>query len=200
MALLSSPPQAVLERIYTVLEIDYEATLKELEDTYKCINISQHPDKLSETSCTGLEINLQPTVEKMVDFCTGLAMAQCPESARFTGDDASLDLFHSNIVLTSASAYPKSGIAGLSSLDNVPEPTAEEEAKILEGRTTAWPDDGLLESFRKEGEYRDKLALLGARNEYHSHEWIETQNKLDRELHYQTGWREEVEKIMAELG
>lgn len=85
-------------------------------------------------------------------------------------------------------------------MDNVPEPAAEEEAKRLEGRTTAWPDDGLLESFRKEGEYRDKLALLGARNEYHSHEWIETQNKLGRELHYQTGWREEVEKIMAELG
>lgn len=76
----------------------------------------------------------------------------------------------------------------------------EEEAERLEGRTTAWPDDGLLESFRKEGEYRDTLALLAAWNEYHSHEWIETQNKLDRELLYQTGWREGVEKVVAELG
>lgn len=199
MASSSSPPLAVLETIYTFLEINYEATLIELEDTYKRLNISQNPDEVSDTSCTALEINSQPTVEEIDDFCKRLVIAQCSESAPFAGDGASLDFFNSDIILTLASAYPKSGIAGLSSLDNVPEPTAEEEAKRLEGRTTAWPDDGLLESFRKEGEYRDKLTLLAARNEYHSHEWIETQNKLDRELHYQTGWREEVENIAAEL-
>lgn len=196
MASSSSPPQAVLETIYKVLEINYEATVIEFEDTYKRLNISQNPDEISETSFTGLEINSQPTVEDIDNFCKRLAMAQCPESAKFAGDDASLDFFNSDIMLTSASAYSKSGIVGLSSLDNVPGPTAEGETKRLEGRTTAWPDDGLLQSFRNEGEYRDKLALLAARNGYHSHEWIETQNKLDRE----TGWSEEVVKIAAKLG
>lgn len=201
MASSSIPSQAVLETMGTDSEIDYEATVQELDDAYKRLNISQHSDKDLDTSFTRLEINSQPTVEDMDEACKRLAMFQYPESAPFAGDDASLNFFNSDIILgTSASADRKSGIAGLSSSDNVPEPTAEEEAKRLEGRTTAWPDDKLLESFRKEGEYRDKLALLAARNEYYSLEWLETHNKLDRELLYQTGWREDVEKIAAELG
>lgn len=199
MASSSCPPQAALKTNCTGLEIDWEATVQELGDNYKRLTISGRPAEVSETSCTGLEINSLETVEEIDDFCKRLATAQHPQSAPFTGDDASLNALYSDI-LTSVSAFPKSGRAGFSSLDNVTEPTADEEAKRLEGRTTAWPDDGLLESFRKEGEYMDKLALLAARNEYHSREWIETRNKLDRELHYQTGWREELEKLAAEFG
>lgn len=99
MASSSSPSQAVLETIHTVLEIDYEATVKELDDTYKRLNIPQYPDKVSETTnCTGLESNSQPTVEEMDEFCKRLAMAQCPGSAPFAGDDASLNFFNSDMI------------------------------------------------------------------------------------------------------
>lgn len=200
MASSSILSQAVLGIMDTDSEIDYEATVQELDDAYKCLNISQHSDEDLDTSFTRLEISSQPTLEDMDEACKLLATFKYPESSPFAGDDASLKIFNSDIILTSASPDPRSGIAGLSSSDNVPEPTAEKEAKRLEGHTTAWPDDKLLESFRKEGEYRDKLALLAARNEYYSLEWLETHNKLDRELFYQTGWREDVEKIAAELG
>lgn len=91
MASSSSPPQAVLETKYTVLKFDYEARIKKFEDTYRRPSLSQHSDKLSKTSCTGLEINSQPTVKKMNDFGNHLALNQNPESAPFTGDEASLD-------------------------------------------------------------------------------------------------------------
>lgn len=198
MASSSSPPQDVSETGYTVLEIAYKAMVKELEDTYKRLTISQYPDKVSEMKRTGLEFNPQATLEEIDNVCKRLAMAEHPESAPFAGDEESLDSFNPDIILPPPSAFRNSGIAGLSSFDNVTEPTADEEAKRLEGRTRA--DDGLLESFRKEVGYKNKLALLEAGNEYHSHEWIETQNKLDRELNYQTGRRKVLEELANELG
>lgn len=199
---ISQPPDKAPEMYYTSLEVNSQAlTVEELENAYKRQSISQPPDQASEIYPKFLEVDSQANIKEFEDARKRLAILAIfghPESVRDAEYDTSVNTFNSDIQ-GSASASPRSVIAGLSSLDDHNE-TVDEEARRLEGRATAWPDDGLLQSFRKEIEYKNKLTFLAVGSEFGTHEWVETQKKLDSELRYQSGWREDVERLAAELG